>query len=97
MGNETSRNSGELINPAVTDEIQEKETSRRNLEDNVQNIPITPSNTILGNIVERKFDEKYKFDSNRVELVFSTVESELGFPKVFKLDDMELTQKVCYI
>lgn len=96
MGNQTSRNSGELINPAVTDEIQKKGTSRRDLEDMwkmIQNIPITPSSAMLGNIVERKFDEKYKFDSNRV----STVESELGFPKVFKLDDMELTQKVCYI
>ncbi|XP_011258962.2 RNA polymerase II-associated protein 1 [Camponotus floridanus] len=44
---------------------------------------------VMGNIVERKFNEKYKFDSNRV----STVEHELGFPKVFKLDDNVLTKK----
>ncbi|XP_070154154.1 RNA polymerase II-associated protein 1 [Polyergus mexicanus] len=55
----------------------------------VQNIPITPSNSILGNIVERKFNEKYKFNSNCA----STIEHELGFPKVFKLDDIELTKK----
>lgn len=44
---------------------------------------------VMGNIVERKFNEKYKFDSNRV----STIEHELGFPKVFKLDDNVLTKK----
>lgn len=48
---------------------------------------------VMGNIVERKFNEKYKFDSNRV----STVEHELGFPKVFKLDDNVLMKKVCYM
>lgn len=48
---------------------------------------------VMGNIVERKFNEKYKFDSNRV----STVEHEFGFPKVFKLDDNVLTKKVCYM
>lgn len=90
MANETPQNSGELINPAVMNEIQE--TSRKKLEDVVQNIPIMPSNNILGNIVEKKFNEKYRFDSNRI----STIERELGFPKVFKLDDIELT-KVCYI
>lgn len=55
-------------------------------------IPIISSNNILGNIVERKFNERSKFDSNRL----STVEYERGFPKVFKLDDIQLTKKVCY-
>ncbi|KAM0733735.1 RNA polymerase II-associated protein 1 [Formica fusca] len=87
MANESSQGNGELINPAVMDEIQK--TSKRKLEDMVQNIPITPSNSMLGNIVERKFNEKYKFNSNCV----STVEHELGFPRVFKLDDIELTKK----
>lgn len=59
------------------------------MEDMVQNIA---SNNILGNIVEKKFNKRHKFDSNRV----STVEHELGFPKVFKLDDIELSKKVCY-
>lgn len=86
MANETPQSSGELINPAVMDEIQE--ISRKKLEDMVQNIPIMPSNNILGNIVEKKFNEKYRFDSNRI----STVERELGFPKVFKLDDIEFTK-----
>lgn len=48
---------------------------------------------VVGNIVERKFNEKYKFDSKR----FSAVEHELGFPKIFKLDDNVLTKKVGFM
>ncbi|XP_029167973.1 RNA polymerase II-associated protein 1 [Nylanderia fulva] len=62
--------------------------NRHDANETLSYIPMMPSNTILGNIVERKFKEKFKFDSNRV----STVERELGFPKVFKLDDIELTK-----
>lgn len=87
MANETSQGNcgGELINPPVMTQLQDL----LNVKDMVQNIPTTPSNNVLGNIVERKFNEKYRFDSNRV----STVERELGFPKVFKLDDIKLTKK----
>lgn len=74
----TSQSSGEMINPVVKEKIQE-----RKLEDTIHNIPIEPSNIILGNIVEKKYHiKKYKFDDNRV-----SVTNETGFPKVFGSDN----------
>ncbi|KAK2580074.1 hypothetical protein KPH14_012357 [Odynerus spinipes] len=53
--------------------------------DLVQNIPIDPSNIILGNIIERKFDVKeHKFNRNSK---LSNINSEMGFPKVFVSDN----------
>lgn len=84
----TSRGSGEMINSAVKDKIQE--TTKRKLEDMVQNIPAA-SNIILGNIMERKFDiDKYEFNDNRIPAA-----AETGFPKVFGSDDSLLIEKVC--
>lgn len=83
----TSQGSGELINPAIKDRIQE---TKGKLEDVVQNIPTVSSNIILGNIMERKFDiKKYEFNDNCVPTAV-----ELGFPEVFGSDDASLTEKV---
>jgi len=85
----TSRGSGEVINPAIKDKIEE---TKGKLEDMVHNIPAASSNIILGNIMERKFDiTKYKFNDNRVPTA-----AELGFPEVFGSDDMSPDmKKVC--
>jgi len=86
----TSRGSGEVINPAIKDKIEE--TTKGKLEDMVYNVPATSSNIILGNIMERKFDlTKYKFNDNRIPTAV-----ELGFPEVFGSDDMSPDmKKVC--
>lgn len=84
----TSQGSGNVINSAIKDKIQEKK-----LEDMVQNIPTVSSNIILGNIIEKKFDiEKYKFADNHVSAT-----SKLGFPQVFGSDNVAHIEKVCYI
>ncbi|EFN89719.1 RNA polymerase II-associated protein 1 [Harpegnathos saltator] len=79
----TSQSNGEMINPVVKEKIQEQK-----LEDAVQNIPVTPSNIILSNVVEKKHQiKKYKFDNSRISLA-----SEMGFPKTFTSDNMEINR-----
>ncbi|XP_011643526.2 RNA polymerase II-associated protein 1-like [Pogonomyrmex barbatus] len=80
-----SQGCGEVINPAIKDKIQE--TIQGKLEDMVQNLPTAPSNIILGNIMERKFDiKKYEFNC-------APIAAELKCPKLFESDDMEHLEK----
>lgn len=82
----TSQGSGEMINLAIKDKIQEAKEKRKDM---VQNIPIVSSNIMLGNIMERKFDiDKYEFKDNRIPAA-----TETGFPKVFGSDDSLLMEK----
>ncbi|XP_047347200.1 RNA polymerase II-associated protein 1 isoform X1 [Vespa velutina] len=79
----TSRSTGEVLNANVKEEITANSSAE--IHDLVQSIPIDPSNIILGNIIERKFDmkeQKFSFD----EKVFN-INSEIGFPKVFVSDN----------
>lgn len=79
----TSQSTGEMMNPIVKEKIEQK------LKDIV---PIVPSNIILGNIIEKKYQIKeYKFDDSHV-----AVASEIGFPKVFGSDNMVLMKKVYF-
>ncbi|XP_012214990.2 RNA polymerase II-associated protein 1 [Linepithema humile] len=83
----TSQGSGDVINSAIKDKIQEN--SQKKLEDMVQNIPMISSNIILGNIVEKKFDvEKYKFVDSHVSAT-----NKLGFPQVFGSDNVAHMEK----
>lgn len=77
----TSRGTGDVLNPDIKDKIDADSSAK--LSDPVQNIPLDPSNIILGNIIERKFDVKdHKFASNA-----KLCNSETGFPKVFVSDN----------
>lgn len=79
----TSQSTGEVLNTNVKEEITAN--SSTDIHDLVQSIPIDPSNIILGNIIERKFDmkeQKFSFDKK----VFN-INSEIGFPKVFVSDN----------
>lgn len=74
----TSQTGGNVINPTV------KENLTAGLRDSVHNIPIAPSNIILGNIVERKYDPRnYSFDKKE-----SFRGSNRGFPEVFVSEQM---------
>lgn len=91
----TSQGSGDVINSALKDKIQE--SSQKKLEDVINSLMVNQSsshsNFILGNIVEKKFDiEKHKFVDNHVSAT-----SELGFPKVFRSDNAVHVEKVCCI
>ena len=75
----TSQTGGNVVNPTV------KENLTAGLQDSVQNIPIAPSNIILGSIVEKKYDPRnYNFDKKE-----SFRSSDRGFPEVFVSKQMK--------
>ncbi|XP_031841517.1 RNA polymerase II-associated protein 1 [Nomia melanderi] len=79
----TSQTSGDVINPIVNERIQ----NNLNIgsQESVQNIPVAPSNIVLGNIIEKKFNPiNYIF--NKRESLF---DSTKGFPEVFVSKYME--------
>ncbi|XP_076277469.1 RNA polymerase II-associated protein 1 [Lasioglossum baleicum] len=76
----TSRSEGEVINPVVQEKIQENKQ-----QESVQNIPVMPSNIILGNIVEKKFNSSNVHFNKKV----SSNDSGKGFPEVFVAKSME--------
>ncbi|KAL2748309.1 RNA polymerase II-associated protein 1 [Vespula maculifrons] len=79
----TSQSTGEILNTNVKEKITANSSTE--IHDMVQSIPIDPSNVILGNIIERKFDmteQKYSFDKKVLD-----INSVVGFPKVFVSDN----------
>ncbi|KAI4499929.1 hypothetical protein M0802_004799 [Mischocyttarus mexicanus] len=83
LGNvSTSQSTGELLNTNVEEKLSINSSTKT--YDLVQNVPINPSRIILGNIVEKKLDEKdinYSFDTR------DNNNSENGFPEVFVSDN----------
>ena len=75
----TAQSGGDVINPTV------KENLTAGLRDSVHNIPIAPSNIILGNIVEKRYDPRnYNFAKKE-----SFRSSDRGFPEVFVSKQMK--------
>ncbi|KZC10341.1 RNA polymerase II-associated protein 1 [Dufourea novaeangliae] len=73
----TSQTGGDVINPVVKERIQSNLSVGP--QEAVQNVPIAPSNIILGNIIEKKFDScKGNFNGSK-----SLCGSDRGFPQVF--------------
>lgn len=80
----TSQISGDVINPTIKETVQKN--LKAGLQDAVQNVPIAPSNIILGNIVEKKYESgSYRFGGNEV-----LRNTNKGFPEVFVSKHMVL-------
>ncbi|KAK0176577.1 hypothetical protein PV328_000696 [Microctonus aethiopoides] len=83
----TSQSSGDIINPDVSKDILHENCRKETLPDVVQSIPDDfSSRIILGNIVEKKFNDR------GIELCkkFINVSSDTsGFPDVFVVDQKE--------
>ncbi|XP_076237613.1 RNA polymerase II-associated protein 1 [Calliopsis andreniformis] len=73
----TSQSSGDVLNSAIKGEVEK--SLKAGLQDSVHNIPIAPSNIILGNIVEKKYiSSNIKFPENE-----TFHGANKGFPEVF--------------
>lgn len=83
----TSQTSGDIINPAIK---EAEKNPNFGIKDSVQNLEIGPSNIILGNIIEKKYDaHKYKFHKKKF------ICSNTGFPEVFVSKYMVLHILLC--
>ncbi|XP_003704937.3 RNA polymerase II-associated protein 1 [Megachile rotundata] len=77
----TSQIGGDVINPVIKDETEKR--LKDGPQEYVQNVPISPCNIILGNIIEKKYDtNKYEFDKQQ------PFHLDSGFPEVFSSSHM---------